>query len=159
MEICHYKVQRMKKLFFLFLSVLMVSVAFAQNPVSWSFASKKVGENVYEVRLTAAIQPGWHLYSQNQPEDAIAIPTTFNFNNNPLLSIDGKTKEVGKLEKYKDATLGVTANQYSNKVDFVQVVKVKGKAKTNVTGKLEYQTCDDKKCLPPKTVNFSIALK
>jgi len=24
---------------------------------------------------------------------------------------------------------------------------------------LEYQTCDDKKCLPPKTVNFSIALK
>jgi hypothetical protein len=30
--------------------------------------------------------------------------------------------------------------------------------KTNVTGKLEYQTCDDKKCLPPKTVNFTIAL-
>ena len=56
-------------------------------------------------------------------------------------------------------TLGVSANQYSNKVDFVQVVKVKGKAKTNVTGKLEFQTCDDKKCLPPKTVNFSIALK
>lgn len=159
MEICSINVYRMKKLFFLFLSFLFVSAVFAQNPVSWSFASKKLSENVYEVRLTAAIQPGWHLYSQNQPEDAIAIPTSFNFNNNPLLALDGKLKELGKLEKYKDPTLGVTANQYSNKVDFVQVVKVKGKAKTNVTGKLEYQTCDDKKCLPPKTVNFSIALK
>ena len=149
----------MKKLFFLLFSVALVSMAAAQNPVSWSFASKKLGDNVYELRLTATIQPGWHLYAQNQPADAIAIPTTFSFNSNPLLTMDGKTKEVGKLEKYKDPTLGVTANQYSNKVDFVQLVKVKGKAKTNVTGKLEFQTCDDKKCLPPKTVNFSIALK
>lgn len=149
----------MKRFLLLSLSFLLVHFAFAQNPVSWSFASKKVGANVYEVRLTATMQPGWHLYSQNQPEDAIAIPTSFNFNNNPLLTIDGKTKELGRLEKYKDPTLGVTANQYSNKVDFVQLVKVKGSAKTNVTGKLEYQTCDDKKCLPPKTVNFSIALK
>ena len=149
----------MKKLVFLTFSVLLVSIAFAQNPVSWSFASKKVGDNLYEVRLIASIQPGWHLYAQNQPEDAIAQPTTFNFNSNPLLSLDGKVKEVGKLEKFKDEKLGVTANQYSNKVDFVQLVKVKGKAKTNVTGQLEFQTCDDKKCLPPKTVNFSIALK
>jgi thiol:disulfide interchange protein DsbD len=66
---------------------------------------------------------------------------------------------VGKLEKFKDEVLDVTAFQYSNKVSFVQVVKLKGRAKTNVTGKLEFQTCDDKKCLPPKTVNFSIALK
>jgi DsbC/DsbD-like thiol-disulfide interchange protein len=149
----------MKKLFALSLSVFLVSVAFAQNPVAWSFASKKVSDNVYEVRLVATIQPGWHLYSQNQPDDAIAQPTEFNFNKNPLLDIDGKVKELGKLEKFKDDKLGISANQYSNKVDFVQLVKVKGKAKTNVTGKLEYQTCDDKKCLPPKTVNFSIALK
>jgi hypothetical protein len=149
----------MKKLVFLTFSVLLVSIAFAQNPVSWTFASKKVSDNVYEVRLIANIQPGWHLYAQSQPEDAIAQPTTFNFNSNPLLSLDGKVKEVGKLEKFKDDKLGLTANQYSNKVDFVQLVKVKGKAKTNVTGQLEYQTCDDKKCLPPKTVNFSIALK
>jgi thiol:disulfide interchange protein DsbD len=75
------------------------------------------------------------------------------------LDFDGNVKEVGKLEKYKDEKLDIAANQYSNKVDFVQVVKLRGKAKTAVTGKLEYQTCDDKKCLPPKTVAFSIALK
>jgi len=36
---------------------------------------------------------------------------------------------------------------------------VKSSAKTNVSGSVEFQTCDDKKCLPPKTVDFNIALK
>ena len=149
----------MKKIFFAALAIFTVSMAFAQNPVAWTFTSKKVSDKVYELHLTAAIEPGWHLYAQNQPEDAIAIPTTFTFSKNPLLDLNGKVKEIGKLEKFKDEKLGVAAHQYSQKVDFVQLVKVKGAAKTNVTGKLEYQTCDDKKCLPPKSVNFSIALK
>lgn len=149
----------MKKLLFVLLGFMMAQGAMAQNPVSWTFTSKKVGDKVYELRMTATIQPGWHLYSQSQPDDAIAQPTTFNFNSNPLLDFEGKVKELGKLEKYKDEKLDISANQYSNRVDFIQRVKIKGKAKTNVTGKLEFQTCDDEKCLPPKTVNFSIALK
>lgn len=149
----------MKK-FFLALGVLILAnAAYAQNPVSWLFSSKKIGEQIYEIQMIATIQPGWHLYAQTQPKDAIAQPTSFKFNSNPLLSFDGKMKEVGKLEKYKDDVLDVSAYQYSNKVMFTQKVKVKGKAKTAVTGKLEYQTCDDQKCLPPKTVPFTIALK
>ncbi|HVG17192.1 MAG TPA: protein-disulfide reductase DsbD domain-containing protein [Chitinophagaceae bacterium] len=129
-----------------------------QSPVSWTFSSKKISDNNYEVQLIASIQSGWHLYSQSQPKDAIAQPTSFMFSKNPLVIIDGKVKEVGKLEKFKDEKLDISAFQYSNKVVFVQKVRVKAKIKTNVSGKLEYQTCDDKKCLPPKTVNFSIAL-
>jgi DsbC/DsbD-like thiol-disulfide interchange protein len=149
----------MKKLLLSFFAAIMVHVATAQTPVSWTFSSKKIAADQYEVTLTATIQPGWHLYSQSQPKDAIAQPTSFKFNKNPLLNFEGKVKELGKLEKYRDEVLDVSAHQYSNKVDFVQKVKIKGKAKTNVTGSLEFQTCDDSRCLPPKTVNFSIALK
>jgi thiol:disulfide interchange protein DsbD len=131
----------------------------AQSPVSWSFNSKKISEKTYEVHLTANIQSGWHLYSQDQPSDAVALPTNVTINNNPLLKIDGKVKEVGSMEKFQDKNLGISAHQYSNKVDFVQVVKIKSNAKTNVSGSVEFQTCNDKKCLPPKTVNFDIALK
>ena len=143
----------------LLVAVFITALASAQiaNPVNWTFSSKKISDNVYEVSMTANIQQGWHLYSQSQPKDAIAQPTSFKFNNNPLLQLDGKVSENGKLEKFKDETLDVSANQYSNKVTFVQKVKLKAaKAKTALTGKLEFQTCDDKKCLPPKTVNFSI---
>src|SRR4029078_6956766 len=128
------------------------------NPVSWSFNSKKIIDNVCEVQITAPIQQGWHVYSQNQPKDAIAQPTSFVFNKNPLLELDGKVKEIGSLEKFKDKELDISANQYSNKVVFTQKVKLKGKAKTNVTGKLTYQTCNDEKCLPAKTINLSISL-
>ena len=151
---------RMKKFFFILSSLFIVGFASAQslNPVSWSFSSKKISDNVYELQMVATIQHGWHLYSQTQPKDAIAEPTSFVFNKNPLVALDGKVKEIGNLEKFKDKELDISANQYSNKVTFVQRVKLRGKAKTNVTGKLTYQTCNDEKCLPAKTINLSVAL-
>jgi thiol:disulfide interchange protein DsbD len=151
----------MKKVFLFLLAAFVSALAIAQtaNPVSWTFTSKKVNDNVYEVQMVATIQKGWHLYSQTQPKDAIAIPTSFSFNKNPLVELDGKVKETGKLEKFTDNELGVSANQYSKVVVFSQKVKLKGKAKSNVGGNVTFQTCDDKKCLPPKTVNFNIDLK
>jgi len=150
----------MKKIILLGFSFLLTMALNAQliNPVSWTFSAKKLGTNTYEIHMTATIQNGWHLYSQNQPEDAIAIPTTFTINPNPLIKLNGKVKEKGKLEKFTDKTLDLSANQYSDKVEFMQVVNLKGKAKTNFSGSVEYQTCDNKKCLPPKTVNFNVAL-
>ncbi len=149
-----------KILFSLVVLVIAGASAFAQlNPVSWTFNSKKIADKTYEVRMTAIMQPGWHLYSQVQPEDAIAIPTDIQFNKNPLISLSGAIKEVGKMEKFKDDKLGVAANQYAKKVEFVQVVKLKANAKTNLTGTIEYQTCDDEKCLPPKKVNFNLAVQ
>ena len=144
---------------FLLSMFLFVSMAVsAQNPVTWTFTSKKLTDNSYEIRMTATIEKGWHLYSQAQPEDAVADPTTFTITNNPLIELSGKIKEVGKMEKFHDKELEISANQYSEKVDFVQIIKLKGKAKTSFSGSVEYQTCDDKKCLPPKTVNFKVAL-
>jgi thiol:disulfide interchange protein DsbD len=130
----------------------------AQNPITWTFTSKKLSTGNYEIHMTATIEKGWHLYSQEQPDDAIAMPTTFTITSNPLIETVGKIKEVGKLEKFHDKQLDLSANQYSTSVNFIQTVKLKGKAKTNFTGSVEYQTCDDKKCLPPKTVNFKVAL-
>ena len=149
----------MKKTILLALiTVLAVSLK-AQNPVTWTFSSKKIGDKKFEVHMTATIQSGWHLFSQTQPDDAIAIPTGFVINKNPLLEVDGKIKEVGKLEKFHDAKLEVSAHQYADKVDFVQVVKLKANTVTNVNGVVEFQTCNDEKCLPPKKINFSVALK
>jgi len=151
----------MKHLLFSLSLLFTVAIAQAQvaNPVSWTFASKKVSANVYEVKMTANMQNGWHLYAQTQPKDAIAIPTTFEFAKNPLVQLDGAVKESGKLEKFVDNDLGVSANQYSKQVVFTQRVKLKGKAASNLSGNVTFQTCDDKKCLPPKTVSFNVALK
>lgn len=150
----------MKKFFtFIVLIAAAVTVRAQQNPVSWSYTSKKIADKTYEIQMIATIQAGWHLYSQTQPEDAIAIPTTFVIKSNPLFTLNGKIKEAGKLEKFHDEKLDLSANQYSSKVVFSQVVKLKTNAKTNFSGSVEFQTCDDKKCLPPKTVTFSVPVK
>jgi thiol:disulfide interchange protein DsbD len=150
----------MKKLSILILVLFSALRSQAQlNPVTWSFSATKVSDKTYEIHMKATIQEGWHLYSQKQPDDAIAIPTAFTVRPNPLFKPDGKIREVGKMELMKDAALGISANQYSNTVDFVQKIKLKSNVKTSFTGKVEYQTCDDKKCLPAKTVNFNIAIK
>jgi Disulphide bond corrector protein DsbC len=152
----------MKKIVFIVIVscfALVGNSQLTQSPVTWAFSITKLSDKTYEVHMKAIIQAGWHVYSQTQPKDAIANPTRFTINANPLFSKDGKIKEAGKMEVMKDETLGISANQYSNTVDFVQKIKLKANVKTNFTGTVEYQTCDDKKCLPPKTINISVAIK
>lgn len=141
-----------------FVGFSLLATAQAPNPVQWTYTAKKIADKTYEVHLTANIQNTWHLYSQTQPEDAINQPTEIIFKKNPLLTLNGKTKEVGKMLLFKDEKLKISANQYANSVDFVQVVKLKANVKTNVVGSVEFQTCDDKKCLPPKKIDFTVAL-
>ena len=151
----------MKKVIFGFFLIMMAGCSNAQilSPVLWNYSATKTGDKTYELHITAIIQPGWHLYSQHQPDDAIINPTTIVFNKNPLVILDGKSKEIGKMELYRDKKLGISANQYAGKLDIVQKIKLKTNVKTNVVGSVEFQTCDDKKCLPPATVNFSIPIK
>ncbi|MCU7548821.1 protein-disulfide reductase DsbD N-terminal domain-containing protein [Chitinophagaceae bacterium LB-8] len=150
----------MKNLFAVFVFTLVTHFSFGQvkDPVQWAFTAKKLNTTTYEVHLTATIDNGWHLYSQTTPEGGPSA-TTIAFTKNPLLSLDGGVKEVGKLEQKHEELFGVDVKQFSNKVDFVQVVKLKGPAKTALKGNLEFMTCNNQECLPPKTQKFSIALK
>lgn len=148
----------MKKYLFLSLSlaVLTIAGAFAQEkPVSWNFSAKKIADKTYEVHLTASIGGNWHMYSQNVGVDG-PVPTTITLTKNPLLTPDGKPKEVGKVIKKKEDVWDGIVNYYEKTVDFVQVVKVKGSAKTNLAGKVEFMVCNDEKCLPPTEVEFSV---
>lgn len=151
----------MKKIFTFFALLISVLTVSAQipDPVQWTYSAKKIADKTYELHLTANIQNNWHLYSQTQPADAINEPTAFNFQKNPMIILNGAVKEIGKMELFRDVKLKISANQYAGKVDFVQLVKLRANIKTNIVGTLEYQTCDDKKCLPPKKIDFSIAIK
>jgi hypothetical protein len=145
----------MKKLFFgLFLLIAGVAAnAQILNPVKLSYTAKKTGANQYEIRIKALIDPKWHLYSTANP-DGGADATVVKFTN-----ADGvnKLKEDGKMQTVFEKAFGVNQKFFENNVDFVQVVKVKPGEK-KVRGTIEYMVCNDKKCLPPKEVEFEIKL-
>jgi thiol:disulfide interchange protein DsbD len=156
----------MKKISINILSLLLTTTSLAQEPISLTYKAIKLFSRSekgisarYEIHIIATIRPGWHMYSQLQPEDAIAVPTTIDFISNPLIKKEGKIIEIGKLEKKMDATLGIGAWQYSDKVDFLQYINLKSRASTILKGSMEYQVCTDQKCLPPKKIEFSLRLE
>jgi len=147
-----------KLLLFIFFLVL-ASASFAQSDVvEWKFESKKIADTKYEVKLIAMVKNPWHIYSTTTP-DGGPLPTKITFSKNPLTAFDGKIKEVGKMESHFEEVFDVDTKYFNNKVEFVQLVNVKGNAKTNLAGTVEFMACNDRECLPPKSIPFTIALK
>lgn len=150
----------MKKATLLLTGILLSVFSFAQeqDPVKWSFTAKKINATTYEVRLSAKIENGWHIYSQTTPAGG-PVPTEISFAKNPLVKLSGAVKEVGKLEKHFEPLFSVDVRQYSNKVDFVQTVTIKRGVKTSVKGVVEFMVCNDHECLPPSNKSFTIMVK
>ena len=143
----------------LFAFLLFTCISFtAGAQVTWNFTAKSLGNNTWELHCTATIGAGWHIYSQFTP-DGGPVPTELTFSPNPILEKQGVAKEQGKLEQHNEPLFGVDVKQFSNKVDFIQSVKIRAKVKTSVTGKLKYMACNDSQCLPPKEVPFNITLQ
>jgi DsbC/DsbD-like thiol-disulfide interchange protein len=146
----------MKKLILSVVVLFFVVAAHAQieNPVTWTYTAKKISGDVYELHMTAMIQPKWHLYAQDAGEGP--IPTTISFDKNPIIKLEGKANEVGKMLKEFDKNFNSTLKFYATKVDFVQKIKLKALAATVAKGKINYMTCNDSKCLPN---NATFAIK
>lgn len=138
----------------------LTCIAFGQKvkEVKWSFSSRKKADKSYEIILSATLQKPWHIYSQLTP-DGGPLPTKITFSSNPLLVVSGDAKEAGKLQLNHDKAFGVDVKYFSDKVEFVQAVKLKGPVKTTVRGDIEYMICNDTKCLPPVKQSFDIKLQ
>ena len=73
-------------------------------------------------------------------------------------------KEVGKMEKVVEQTIGIEQWQYSGKVDFLQAVTVRvsrsgpRQVRTAISGSITYQLCNDHECMPPKTERFTVKI-
>ena len=144
--------------------VLLVSVlglsagAQIKDPVSWNFKAVKKAADKYQLVITATIAAPWHLYSQNMGPGG-PIPTKLELNKNPLVTVVGKPKENGKLQKVHDNNFKMDVLFYSNEVSFTQELTVKAGVKTNITGVVKYMVCDDNECLPPSKKAFDIKLQ
>jgi len=112
--------------------------------------------------ITANVPKPWHIYSQNTGKGG-PIPTKISINTNPLVTVaPGKAKEIGKQEKTLDKNFGpqgVEVLYYSNQVQFVQNLSLKGAVKTNISGTVAYMICDDSQCLPPTKKSFDIKIQ
>lgn len=137
---------------FIFIFLLFAGLSFSQEKVTWSYSYDGVNE---ELVLEAKIADGWHLYSQVINEGIGPVPTSFEFKENPMIKVIGKTIEPESIHEYDDNFEG-ELNFFKDSVSFKQKMKVS--KSTSVKGVITYMTCNDSMCLPPKDVEFIIAI-
>src|SRR5436190_8045291 len=137
---------------------------FAQEAAHWALSSEAAGKNVKKaesirVQLKAQIDEGWHLYALDQPPGG-PIPTTIKISEGSPFSItgdisapkpivkpdqnfiiDGRPLETKFYER--SAVFGLTAQAIEN-------------ADANsLSVDVRFQLCNDKFCLPPKTLRIT----
>lgn len=142
--------------FILFLAFIQKSDAQVMNPVKWNFSVKKISKDDSELVLTATIDKGWHLYSQNIPEGG-PIATTFKFDKGTGFFLIGKIIEPKSTEVF-DKVFNMKINYFSGKVEFRQKVKIMSAKPVEIKGIVEFMCCNDETCIPPAEVDFSFTL-
>jgi hypothetical protein len=147
----------MKKIFFIALLLIIKTSIQAQilHPVKWSYAAKRTGKQEAVIFFKATIDPGWHIYSQTI-KDGGPVRTSFVLNSSPYFEKLGHTTEPKPISGY-DKTFAMKISIFETSVTFRQKVRVH-KTGTIVNGNINYMVCNDKQCLPPDDVPFSVTI-
>ena len=145
----------MKKFLLLFFAVVS-QLFFSQieKHVKLNYDIKSIGENQYEAIITAKIDNGWHIYSKDIDPEVGAIPTEIKITSKDIELI-GKATETGKKETSFSEAFGADLTTLYGNVIFKQKFKLKNPEKgSSVAAEFTYQTCNDKVCLAPETLEF-----
>lgn len=138
----------------LFIFIITIFNAQIKNPVKFKFDVVSVGNDQYEAVLTGTIEDKWHVYSKDLPPDS-GIPTEFKITSKDGIQLIGKVTEVGKKHDEFSEAFGAQIVYYSDKVVFKQKFKPKDASKpVSITAEIMYQTCNDRVCLAPNTLEF-----
>jgi thiol:disulfide interchange protein len=130
------------------------------NPVQWTLslepASAPPGAAVLG-RLTAKMEPGWHLYALSAPKPIIA--TTVGLAANP--AIESATIYQPAPHTIFDQNFGFQVDTYETEAVFlleIQLARSAAAGAVEVTAETRFQTCNNKMCLPPRRATATAAL-
>ncbi|MBH2025105.1 MAG: thioredoxin family protein [Flavobacteriales bacterium] len=125
-----------------------------KDPVKFKYNINSLPNGVYEAVLTATIEKNWHIYSEDLPPDS-GIPTEMLLSSKEGIQLVGSVIEVGKKHDEFSEAFGAQIVYYSDLVLFKQKFKLKDNTKpATVTAEITYQTCNDRVCLAPNTLEF-----
>ena len=152
----------MKKFLIIFLTLISV-IASAQIfiPVEWEFSQKQLSDTEIELQFKANIDDGWHMYSQDIPDEAAATATEFTFlRNTPKNGYEliGSVIESAVVEKF-DPIEEMVLKFFEGEAIFTQKIRITSVKSFNLEGDIYFGVCDETKCLPPEVVEFSFTIK
>lgn len=146
------------KQIFLILTLLISFLSYSQiiEPVKWEFDTEKISDDEYELIFIAKMDNKWALYSQFVDEGG-PIPTSFSFDDSSNFErVDGVIETDENRETKHDPIFDMIVTKFHTKATFKQRIKIVS-SEANIKGSLEFQACDDVKCLMPTEVPFEFS--
>ena len=111
------------------------------------------------IKMEIEIKEGYHIQA-NKVKDDLLIPATIEINEDK--NITTGRQEFPSAKKFKlegtDDFLDVFDGVFEIRIPFKTIEKIP-KGKYILNAKLHYQACDNRTCLFPKSIGFSIPLK
>ena len=146
------------KLAMLLLLAIGVGESSAQiyNPVTWSYAAKRTSSTEAVVFIKAVIDQGWHIYSIKQP-DGGPLKTTLTLSKSPQYQTLGNPTEPKPMKLF-EKVFDMDVLYFEKQVIFQQKVKLLA-ANAKINGKVGFMACNDKRCLNPQEIEFSLIVK
>ena len=128
------------------------------NPVTWTAAVEQKNDSIYDLIFKAELEPGWHLYSQEEVETGGPLPTEFSFSaEEGIYELVGETVEPDGVALF-DPVFEMDIKYFEDEVTFVQTVKVIGNSSPTINAEVFFMVCDEEQCLAPETVPFTLSL-
>lgn len=143
-------------------AVLAVSLAAAApDPVAWKLQDGpahpvKAGSR-FNVKLVAQVQEGWHLYSMKHVEDGPVATRIWVTEGEPFQLAD--SIKSSPPETLQDPSFNMEVELYEGEASFTLPLKVAAGAQVGaqkLVVSASYQSCNNKICLPPKTVKVEL---
>ncbi len=123
------------------------------NPVHWQFSVKKMDNDLYRFEAKATLDAGYHIWAQDPGGDGSLIPTSFTAE-----AVQGgwvgDWKENAQPKTQKLEFIEGAIRWHEKNITFFR--DFKGKHGDKIKGAVQYQTCNDKMCLPPAIENFVV---
>lgn len=153
----------MKKSFLLSLAFVLAMVMGtftmnAQSTVKWTSSVKMTSKNEGVITLVANIENGWHLYGFNQNPDG-PVSTTVTISAPKGVKFTDKLSYSPAPISMQDDMFGCDVTYWENKVTFTRHFKLSKVKEPKVTFSINYMTCNDSNCQPPKTDEIQVVLK
>ena len=142
--------------------LLAACLAAAADPVAWKLtppsAPVKAGAR-FTAKLLAAVQDGWHMYSLKPMAEGPIAPRIWIAEGQPFALAGGV--QAPDPQAMQDPSFGMEVELYEGEVEFTLPVRVAASASPGaqkLVVSASYQSCNNKLCLPPKTVKVEVPI-
>ena len=127
------------------------------EPVKWNTSIHMLGGDSAELVFKASINSNWHLYSQHLENDNGPIPTSFDFDPDSSIQFLDDMQEPKAISEY-EKVFDMNVRFFKDSATFTRKVKILTSKGDTIKGKINFQACDNERCVFPQPLEFAIAV-